>query len=274
MFSPLDATPPPPQGGIILDNGDAGTSSTGTWSRSIGPNYYGNQSLFSNQAGAKYTYQTTINGNSDVSLWWTVRPDRDTSVPIRIYSGNTLLDTVWIDQRQDGGQWNYLGTYNFGGTAKIVITSETGGSSTCADAVIFTPLGTLPPPSQGEIILDNGDAGTSPTGTWSRSVGPNYYGNQSLFSDQAGATYTYQTAVNGNYDVSLWWTVTGNRDTSVPARIYSGNTLLDTVWIDQRQDGGQWNYLGTYNFGGTAKVVITSETNNYSTCADAAKFTP
>ena len=219
-------------------------------------------------SGATYTYQAAVNGNYDVSLWWTQLPSRDPSVPVRIYDGNTLLDTVWINQREDGGQWNYLGTYNFGGTAKIVITSEASAYSTCADAAMFTPMDT------GGIILDNGAAGTSSTGTWSLSSGPNYYGNQSLYSNKAGATYTYQTAVNGNYDVSLWWTQLPSRDPSVPVRIYNGNTLLDTIWINQRDYGGHWIYLGTYNFGGTAKIVITSETNGYSTCADAAMFTP
>ena len=131
-----------------------------------------------------------------------------------------------------------------------------------------------PPPALGEIIFDTGDASTSSTGTWSLSAGPNYYGNQSLYSTKAGATYTYQASVNGNYEISLWWTTRSSRDTSVPVRIYDGNTILDTVWVNQQQDGGQWNFIGTYNFGGTGRVVITSESTIYSTCADAAMFTP
>jgi hypothetical protein len=39
-----------------------------------------------------------------------------------------------VNQQQGGGDWNVLGTYNFTGTARIVILSE-GGCSVSADAV-------------------------------------------------------------------------------------------------------------------------------------------
>ena len=39
-----------------------------------------------------------------------------------------------------------------------------------------------------EVIIDNGDAATSSTGTWRVSGGENPYGDSSLYSTQAGAT--------------------------------------------------------------------------------------
>ena len=124
-----------------------------------------------------------------------------------------------------------------------------------------------------EIIIDNGDPGTSSTGTWLTSGGEDPYGqNKSVFSNQAGATYTFETAVTGCYKVSLWWTYWPNRCTSVPVEIYDGSNPLDTVYVDQ-QHCGEWNVLGTYRFSGTAKVVINSE-GSCTTCADAVKFAP
>ena len=122
------------------------------------------------------------------------------------------------------------------------------------------------------IIIDNGDPGTSSTGTWLTSSATDNYGSESLYSKQAGATYTFQASANGLYEVSLWWTQWASRDPSVPVSIYDGNTILDTVWIDQMQNQGQWNTIGSYEFSGTAKIVIESETTNYSTCADAIMF--
>jgi hypothetical protein len=58
----------------------------------------------------------------------------------------------------------------------------------------------------------------------------------------------------------------------VPIEIYDGDDLLDTVLVNQRQNGGQFNVLGTYDFSGSATVVVTSETRNCSTCADAVQF--
>ena len=182
---------------------------------------------------------------------------------VEIYDGNSLLDTVFVDQLSDAGQWNMLGTYTFSGTARIVIISE-GECTTSADAVRLLP-------ANSGIIIDNGGAGTSSTGTWLASYGANYYGTRSEYSKEADATYTFQTAVNGTHAVSLWWTYYNNRCDSVPVEIYNGNTLLDTVYVNQLSNAGQWNELGTYTFSGTARVVIISE-GDCTTNADAMRL--
>ena len=120
--------------GIVVDNGGAGTSSTGTWLASYGGNYYGTRSEYSKEADATYTFRTAVSGPRDVYLWFTYYHNRCTSVPVEIYDGNSLLDTVFVDQLSDAGQWNMLGTYDFSGTARIVIISE-GDCTTNADAV-------------------------------------------------------------------------------------------------------------------------------------------
>ena len=92
-------------------------------------------SLFSNESGATYTFQAfEVNNTHEVSLWWTYYNNRCVSVPVDIYDGNTLIDTVYVDQLTNGEQWNVLGTYDFSGTARIVINSQ-GGCTTSADAV-------------------------------------------------------------------------------------------------------------------------------------------
>jgi hypothetical protein len=251
---------------VIVDNGEAGTSSTGSWQVSGGPNPYGDGSLYSKRVGATYSFDAAIGGVYEVSLWWTEWPSRSTSVPVEIYDGDTLLDTVLVNQKAQGGQWNVLGTYTFAGTARVTIVSEGSSHSTCADAVKFNPIATT------EVILDNGEAGTSSTGSWRVSGGPDPYGNSSLYSKTAGATYSFDAALHGTCEVSLWWTEWSSRSTSVPVEIYDGDTLLDTVLVNQTAQGGQWNVLGTYTFAGTARVTIVSEGSSHSTCADAVKF--
>jgi hypothetical protein len=122
-----------------------------------------------------------------------------------------------------------------------------------------------------EIIVDNDEAGTSSTGTWRTSRGANPYGSGSLYSKDGGATYTFEAAIGGVHEVSLWWTEWPSRSTSVPVEIYDGDMLLDTVLVNQTAQGGRWNVLGTYTFSGTARVTVVSE-GTYSTCADAVKF--
>ena len=57
-----------------------------------------------------------------------------TNVPVEIYDGTVLLNTVAVNQQADGGQWNIIGTYNFTTGARVVIRSLGGGTAS-ADAV-------------------------------------------------------------------------------------------------------------------------------------------
>ena len=121
---------------LILDNGEAGTTSSGTWKVSGGADPYGTNSLFSGEAGARYTFSIDLitPGEYQVFAWWTEWSNRRTSVPYDITElGGT--GTVTVNQRLNGGQWNQLGsTWNFGATATITIRSL-GDGTTSADAI-------------------------------------------------------------------------------------------------------------------------------------------
>lgn len=121
--------------------------------------------------------------------------------------------------------------------------------------------------ASADVIVDNGDTGTSFTGNWRPSSGANPYGatSGSLTIMTPGATYTFETPIAGDYCmVSLWWTYYASRCTRVPVDIYDGSNLLDTVEVNQQENGGQWNPIGSYFFQtGTARVVIRSTS---STC--------
>jgi len=352
--------PPPSPNEIIIDNGDEGTSFTGTWTVSSCPNPYGENSLYSWDHEVHYTYQAPVNGTYTVSLWWTEHATmRSDSVPVQILDGDTLVDTVYVNQQANGGQWNELGNYAFSGIARVVVVSE-GDSSTGADAVgfssavlaeldhievegpasvnenanenyecrafytdgssrivqasnwqtetsyaVISSAGVLTTSevssdetiqvqaaytensisrtatfqvtikdglTPADIIIDNGDEGTSFTGTWTVSSCPNPYGPNSLYSWGRQVHYTYQAPVNGTYTVLLWWTEHATmRSDSVPVQIFDGDTLIDTVYVNQQANGGQWNELGNYAFNGTAKVVVVSEGDS-STAADAVRF--
>ncbi|MFZ0451122.1 MAG: M14-type cytosolic carboxypeptidase [Desulfatiglandaceae bacterium] len=344
---------------IIVDNGEVpGTSYTGSWSPSSGTSPYGTTSgsLTTMTPGSTYTFEAPVDGFYNVSLWWTYYASRCTNVPVDIYDGLTLLDTVEVNQQENGGRWNQVGTYAFSsGTARIVVRAESSSCSTCADAVRF--VSTLPPefdritvdgpkvvdentseqyvciahyvngasrvvdpescevdcdnvsitpdglltasevdsPEECQITmtykeggttysgnmdisirdslsLDDSGPGTEFTGDWSRSTGPDYFGVGSLYSMDPGATYSFEAPLTGSYDVQLWWTQTSGRCTGVPIRIYDGDTLLDTVEVNQRVDGGKFNSVGVYEFTGIARVTIVSENSGCSTNADAVRF--
>jgi PKD repeat protein len=126
-----------------------------------------------------------------------------------------------------------------------------------------------------DVIVDNGQAGTSSTGTWAASGATNSYGNNSLWSYN-GATYTwtFTPTSTGMYKVSMWWTSLSTRSSSVPVLISHSGGIASTT-INQQQNGGKWNDLGQYtmNAGTTYGLRITAPKGTPpSTCADAVKW--
>ena len=122
------------------------------------------------------------------------------------------------------------------------------------------------------LIIDDGNAGTTETGDWRISGGADPYGTQSLYSKKVGAEYAFESNIAGTYEVSLWWTGYSSRCSDVPVEIFDGNTLLDIILVDQTQNSGQWYSIGLYVFSKGSKVIISSDSKDCSTSADAAKF--
>lgn len=164
-----------------------------------------------------------------------------------------LFDTISINQQEQSGQWNSIGSYDFTNKAKIIIISNSTSDSTCADAIKFKS-------STTEIIIDNGDNETSFMGEWKISGGSNPYGSNSLYSKKVNAKYIYEIDLNGTYEVLIWWTGWPSRSTNVPIEIYNegirtwkGNLNLfdDNNTIDMRAKntyGNKSNWSAPCNY--------------------------
>lgn len=262
----------PPINEITIDNDSPGTTSSGTWKPSNGVDYYGIKSVFTYNANASYTFEASLSGAHEVSVSWTYRESRCTDVPIKIYDGTTLLDTIRVNQQQNGGTWAILGTYEFFNTGSVVIESGGSSCSTNADAAQFKPVPDYVPPAPSEIVIDNKSAETLATGTWKTSAGLNSYGTKSEYSSERNATYTFETDVHGAHQVSLWWTFRDSRCTSVPVHIYDDMKRIDTVIVNQQQNDGKWNVLGSYDFSSGIGAVVIASGTSCSTSADAVRF--
>jgi hypothetical protein len=260
-------------GAVILDNGQSGTAASGYWPVSSAPSPYGSSSLYSKASGATYSYQGKLTaGRYEVLLWWTTWPGRATSVPVTIqHAGGTA--TVTVNQTVNGGRWNPIGTYDFGTSGKVTVKSVGSTVSTCADAVCFNPAGgSTTPSSASEIVIDDGTAGTSYEGSWSKSSAPDPYGTKSLYASVAGRRYHFSRAISApaTYDVYAWWTEWPSRERQVPYEItHQGGVAV--VHRDQLSGGGQWNLLGRYTFGSGVKVSVRVP-GTKSVCADAVRF--
>jgi PKD repeat protein len=139
------AAPVGPQ--IIIDNGQSGTLSTGTWTVSSGTSAYGSNSLWARD-GATYTWRFNSQpaGIYEVSMWWTQFDSRGTAIPVAINHADGTAQTT-VNQQLNGGRWNVLGQYYFNGSGSVTLTANRSyPTSHCADAVKFVMLESKEPP--------------------------------------------------------------------------------------------------------------------------------
>ena len=176
---PLVFTVTQPAAEVILDNGQPGTSFTGTWAVSSDPTSFGADSLVS--AGVDvdtFRWSPTIPATSTytVSVWWTSAPTRSTTVRYTVsYAGGTRVFTV--DQQFGGGQWQLLGTFPFtSGTAGSVEVSGASGKVS-ADAVRFVPAGVAGALTVTKVGTGSGTVTSAPAGIYCGTDCSEIYGN-------------------------------------------------------------------------------------------------
>jgi len=149
---------------------------------------------------------------------------------------------------------------------KIIVLGLTLFCLTCVNVnIVF---------AQDDIIIDNGNSTTSFTGTWLVSGAENPYGIDSLYS-RDGATYIWHADLlqTGVYEVYMWWTEYSSRSTNTPV-IITHLGASQVVYVNQTQNRGMWNYLGTYSFDTTSRcnITVTAVDSVHTYCADAVKF--
>jgi RHS repeat-associated protein len=159
----------------------------------------------------------------------------------------------------------------------------------------FSTLGTWPPSTavsgyvganyqfhaaNGEepaaIVVDNSAGST--VGTWNTSTAVSgYYGtNYQTHPAGSGAdsfSWTGALPQAGEYQVYARWTGHPNRATDAKYTVShaAGQT---TITVNQQQNGGTWQLLGTFSLGaGAATVALSDQANGY-VIADAVKWVP
>ena len=133
------------------------------------------------------------------------------------------------------------------------------------------------------VIIDNGDAGFSTVGAWSRWTGQGYLNDvhESLAGTGADvSSWTFTHLLPGLYRVSATWTTHTNRATNSPFTILDGSTNLATVVVNQRvapnqflDAGVYWNDLGSvYQIASGTLTVRLTDLANGRVNADAIRI--
>ena len=87
-------------------------------------------------------------------------------------------------------------------------------------------------------------------------------------------TFTPDISPSGYYRIFAWWVAGSNRSVEVDIDIeHSDNTVIDTVTVNQRLNGGQWNELGVFLLcEGAGDSVTVTDRNGFFAIADAVAF--
>ncbi len=154
---------------IILDNEDAGFSTSGIWTTSTTTPVWGGSAIFTQEAGATASFRPDLpeTARYRVSAWWPCAAERDRRARYEVsFAGGTDTAVVERDQRDGGasgcGQWVELGVWNFtAGTDNVVRLIRTennaqNGNSTAANAIRFENLAASDSSSadQTDLLLD------------------------------------------------------------------------------------------------------------------------
>lgn len=284
FYTGTRATPVVSEDVIVIDNGGAGCTITGSWNNSDVGGFHGTSSVSDGNAGKgtksmRYTPTITDAGLYTVYARWSQHSSRATNAPYDITHADGVT-TIYVDQRSNGAMWYPLGDYYFdaGTSGNVLLRTDGTTSYVSADGVMFERV----PDTSGpvEIIMDNTDtSGVTITGSWTTSTGVSgYYGSNFIHDTNGGkgtksVRYTPTITVPGAYEVYARWTAHSSRSTAVPIDVtHSGGTTTHTV--NQQNNGGEWRLLGTYTFaaGTSGNVLVHNTGTSGHVVADAVRF--
>ncbi len=133
------------------------------------------------------------------------------------------------------------------------------------------------------VIIDNGDAGFSTTGEWTRWTAQGYLND--VHESRAGtgadvARWTFTRLLPGQYRVSATWTAYTNRATNSPFEIFDGTSRRGSFAVNQRlapnqfsDAGAVWNDLGvTHQIDSGTLIVQLSDAADGRVNADAIRI--
>ncbi len=263
--------------GIIVDNEDTTGAYTdsGNWTKYYSGEPYNNYYQYTNHTGFYYAQWQFYNlepGTYDVYVWYQAASSRSTSVKYIISHDGTT--TIYVNQRNNGGQWYKIATnLTFGTSGNVRLQdycSSTSSDRLCADAVKLVPVIHTTP--EIEFKCD---------GYWYTNTNGTEYGDiyhyQTSYGYDVGASWTANKLQAGvSYDVYAWWSAYDSRSTNVIYNVVHDGTT-ESVSVNQEKDGSQWNKIFegiTFNDGVGNVWLNHSVTSGNGVTADAVAFVP
>ncbi len=272
---------------VIIDNEDTDFSAgPDTWKSSdYIPGGYNNSYLYAppgdGSMWAEWEYTGESSGFFEVSARWTAYGNRSTEAPytinIHYAAGYSSSDTVTVDQTANGGQFISLGNYSLGpGDVVTVLLSNTTTGYVIADAIKMGYRSKYWIPAQTE---DNTDSEFTTGGNWgTSSVIPGYYGTNYMYATPDGgdkwAKWTFIIEEPLDYEINAQWTEFENRSPTADYSIMNNGIEIGEVTVDQTQNGGRLNNLGTFYLESGSLEVVLNKSPEGCVIADAVQIVP
>jgi len=268
----------------------------------------GNRTHFVNEVAAEaYAYEPQSNRLASQGNWTFTRDAAGNRIEKLTAEGLGQLYAFGDDNRlsqasiRNGSGAFVVGNYAYSGRGQRVIKFKNGGNiryiygpsgellgeySTNADGTSteYVYLTTQPiaaitrktemvEPRGEELILDDGDPGTSSTGAWRTFTGNGSYEGDYLFASKSSSrTYRWTATPPGTtYEVYAWWVDKRNQADNVDYTIRYGTGETERVTMSQKAGGSQWQLLGEYySTDGQDYVELSSGSDKF--VADAIRW--
>ena len=263
----------------VIDHTDVECTITGNWQVSTDPGYFNTSSLTvdGSESNADVTWRPDLEmtGQYKVYAWYTAGANRPSSVEYTVHDYNGT-HSVTVDQQTGGGEWELLGNFVFDtGDEGYVQLDNTAapGEVLSADAVKFVWTGA----GYAEYIINNRDtANTSMTGSWLTGSFPTPWEDDYHFAYAGDGSSTFSFFMDmpesGIYEVYSWWVSGTNRATNARYLVQSSEGV-DEVFMNQRQNGSNWNLLGSWFFEEASEGKVTIDNSGDGiVMADAVRF--
>ncbi|MGB9663967.1 MAG: glycosyl hydrolase [Ignavibacteria bacterium] len=126
---------------FIIDNSDSLFTGYGGWLSTSQPDRYGKDYYVippNSNAYGRWTFVSPFSGQVDLYAFWSAHPNRSRFAPYGVFIPLGVPVLVLANQQENGGQWNFLGKFNFNQTDTVEVILGSANDGYCiADAIKF-----------------------------------------------------------------------------------------------------------------------------------------
>ncbi|MBM3395515.1 MAG: hypothetical protein FJY37_12930 [Betaproteobacteria bacterium] len=215
---------------VISDDASPTTQKVGLWTVQSVSSAYGGRYQYTWGTADSLTWNPTLRETGDHALFvrWPYAASNGTAVTLRIsHDGGDSI--VYVNQRDrgTGDSWQWIGIFPLTPGINGKVRATGAGNRVNADAILWVKSNL--PATAVEGVIDNKDATTARTGTWTSSQLGLPWGDSALLSSGT-ATFRWTPAItrDGNYEVYARWTHGSTRAMVAPYRVLhaDGSTLV------------------------------------------------